>query len=174
MAYQPSLRVGDTEREAVAAELREHYARGRLTLTEFNQRLDAAFAAKTQGDLTRITSDLPHIRPDDTPLPSAGVGRPHQLASRPPTSMPVHPAPRSDWQRGSHHHVGGLAATLLAALMAWLLVYNVILVGLSWPFAGRLSLLVAIFTVIRGLLRRIFGGRRGTVRRGPVRRGARR
>jgi hypothetical protein len=164
MASQPSLRIGDTEREAVAAELREHYARGRLTLTEFNERLDAVFAAKTQRDLSRITSDLPHVRPYDVPLPSAGVRRPHQLTSRPATGLPVHPAPRSDWQHGNHHHVGGFAATLLAAFAAWLLVYNVILVGLSWPFAGRLSLLVAIFAVIRGLLRRIFGGRRGPVR----------
>jgi hypothetical protein len=170
MASQPSLRIGNTEREAVAAELREHYARGRLTLTEFNQRLDAVFAAKTQRDLTRITGDLPHVRPDDVPLPSAGVGRPHQLASHPRTSTSMCSTSRSDWKREEHHHVGGLAATLLAALAAWLLVYNVILVGLTWPLAGRLSLLVAIFAVIRGLLRRIFGGRRGPVGHGSRRR----
>ena len=40
MASQPSLRIGDREREAVAAELREHYAHGRLTLAEFNHRLE--------------------------------------------------------------------------------------------------------------------------------------
>ena len=168
MASQPSLRIGDSEREATAAELREHYARGRLTLTEFNQRLDAAFAAKTQSDLTRITSDLPHVRPYDVPLPSSQVGHRHQLTSRPATDDAVRSSPRDDHRNHHrHHHPGGLAATLLAALAAWLLVYNVILVGLSWPLAGRLGLLVAIYTVIRGLLRRIFGGRGG----GPLRRG---
>jgi Domain of unknown function (DUF1707) len=166
MASQPSLRIGDREREAVAAELREHYANGRLTLAEFNQRLDAVFASKTQRDLSRITSDLPHVRPYDVPLPSSQVGRSHQLASRPPADPPVRPSSPGDWQGGHHHHSGGLAATLLAALVAWLLVYNVILVSLNVPLAGRLGLLVAIFTVIRGLLRRIFGARRGSVRPG--------
>ena len=69
MASQPSLRIGDAEREAVSAELREHYAHGRLTHDEFSQRLDAVFAARTQRDLQRITSDLPHVRPDNVPLP---------------------------------------------------------------------------------------------------------
>ncbi|MGH3305441.1 MAG: DUF1707 SHOCT-like domain-containing protein [Streptosporangiaceae bacterium] len=170
MASQPSLRIGDRDREAVAAELREHYAHGRLTLAEFNQRLDAVFNSKTQRDLSRITSDLPHVRPYDRPLPSSQVGQPHQLASRPPADTPVRSSPQSDWQRGHHRHPGGLAATLLAALVAWLLVYNVILVSLSWPLAGRLGLLVAIFTVIRGLLRRILGGRRGMAGRGCGRR----
>ena len=169
MASQPSLRIGDREREAVAAELREHYAHGRLTLAEFNHRLDAVFASKTQRDLSRITSDLPHVRPADAPLPSSGVGRPHQLASRPAGDTPLRSPLHDDGQRGSHHHhPGGLAATLLAAFIAWLLVYDVILVGLSWPLAGRLGMLVAVFTVIRGLLRRIFGG--GRVRPGCGRR----
>ncbi len=69
MATQPSLRIGDRERDAVAAELQEHYAHGRLTLAEFNERIDAVFAARTQSDLSRITSDLPHVRSGGTPLP---------------------------------------------------------------------------------------------------------
>jgi Domain of unknown function (DUF1707) len=172
MASQPSLRIGDSEREATAAELREHYAHGRLSLTEFNQRLDATFAAKTQSDLSRITSDLPHVRPYDVPLPSSQVGRPHQqLTNRPPTNAALLASGADPWQhRGHHHHPGALATTLLAALVAWLLVYNVIMVHLSWPLVGRLSLLVAIFAVIRGLLRRIFGGSRGRAPRGGGRR----
>ena len=71
MATQPGLRIGDRERDAVAAELQEHYAHGRLTLEEFNQRLDAVFAAKTQSDLSRITYDLPHVRSAGTPLPAS-------------------------------------------------------------------------------------------------------
>ncbi len=170
MASQPSLRIGDTEREAVAAELREHFAHGRLTLAEFNQRIDAAFAAKTQRDLTRITSDLPHVRPNDVPLPSAGVGRGRQLSHRPQADPPASYSQGGERRHGGHHRPGGLLATLLAALAAWLLVYDVILVGLSVPLIGRLSLLVAIFTVIRGLLRRIFGGRRGRIPMGRRRR----
>lgn len=151
MASQPSLRIGDAERDAVAAELREHYASGRLTLAEFGERIDAVLAARTREDLTRITADLPHVRPAGGPLPSEQIAR--QAAS----------GPGGGGQRGRHHHRGGLAAlgTLLAALVTWLLVYQVILVGLRWPFAGRIGLLIAIFTVLRGILRRIFGLRRG-------------
>jgi hypothetical protein len=159
MAAQPSLRIGHAERESVAAELREHYAVGRLTLDELNQRLDAVFAAKTQRDLQRITSDLPHVRPDNVPLPSAGVGKPsgHITASRPGGS--------SGGDYGGRHYRGGFAAltALLAALLSYLLVYDVILVGLRWPLPGRLGLLVGVFALIRGLLRRILGLRRGRV-----------
>ena len=173
MASQPSLRIGDREREAVSAELREHYAQGRLSLEEFNQRLDTVFAAKTQRDLSRITSDLPHVQPA-TPLPSSGLGRAPQLASlpsdglRPSAADAALPAAAGQWQgggwqRGRPYSRGGFGAlsALLAALATWLLVYDVILVGLRVPFAGRLGLLIAIYTVIRGLLRRIFGGGRG-------------
>ena len=86
MATQPSLRIGDAERDAVAAELREHYAHGRLTLEEFNQRLDAVFAAKTQRDLSRLTSDLPHVRSGGGPLPSQRTRPGPLLTSRSPAS----------------------------------------------------------------------------------------
>jgi hypothetical protein len=190
MATQPSLRIGDKERDAVAAELQEHFAHGRLTLEEFNQRLDAVFAAKTQRDLSRITADLPHIRSGGAPLPSSR--RTRSLASGPPAAgWPGHwtggansaalasgagwsgavarpGSPGGEWsgryRYGGQRPRGGFAAlaTLLAALASWLLVYDVLLVGVRWfPWPGRVGLLIAIFTVIRGLLRRIFrGGRR--------------
>ena len=55
----PGLRASDAERDAVAARLREAHAEGRLTLDEFAERLDAAFAARTRGDLAVLTRDLP-------------------------------------------------------------------------------------------------------------------
>jgi hypothetical protein len=55
----PALRIGDAERDAAAADLGEHYAAGRLTLDELNERLDAVFSSKTFGQLTRIMADLP-------------------------------------------------------------------------------------------------------------------
>src|SRR5215475_10981473 len=101
MAAGPGFRIGDAERETAASNLREHYARGRLTLEEFNQRLDAVFAARTQRDLQRITSDLPHVRPDNVPLPSAGVGQPSRhLAS-------TRPGGYSGGDHGGRHYRGG-------------------------------------------------------------------
>jgi hypothetical protein len=182
MATQPSLRIGDQERDAVAAELREHYAHGRLTLEEFNERLDAVFAAKTQHDLSRLTADLPHIRSGGAPLPSSRTGRSPSLASGPPQSgwpaaggWPGRVAAGAvsaggDWSggwqggnwSGRNRRRGGFATltTLLAAVATWLLVYDVLIAGVRFPWPGRMGLLVAIFTLIRGLLRRIFGGAR--------------
>jgi DUF1707 SHOCT-like domain len=158
MATQPSLRIGDAEREAVAAELREHYAHGRLTLEEFNERLDSVFAAKTQSDLNRLTRDLPHVRSGGAPLPSART-RPGPLrASLPSASGAVATWPTADWTGGSRSGRSrgiGAFATLLAALAAWLLVYDVILAGVRWPGFGKFGLLVAIFSLIRGVLRRV-------------------
>jgi hypothetical protein len=53
------LRAGDRDRDQVAATLREQYAQGRLTMEEFDERVSAAYAAKTLGDLGALTADLP-------------------------------------------------------------------------------------------------------------------
>ena len=68
MATGAQWRVGDAEREAVAGQLREHYAAGRLSIDEFRARLDAAYAARTADQLTRVTADLPAAGPG----PAAG------------------------------------------------------------------------------------------------------
>jgi hypothetical protein len=166
MATQPSLRIGDAERDAVAAELREHFAHGRLTLEEFNQRIEAVFAAKTESDLSRITRDLPHVRSGGAPLPSARTRSGPLLTSGLPSSgAVVAGCAGSDWSGREwsghrHRHGIGAFATLLVALASWLLVYDVILAGLRFPLPGRLGLLVAVFTLMRGVLRRIFRGPR--------------
>lgn len=61
------LRIGDAERDAAAADLGEHYVAGRLTLDELHHRLGAVFSARTYGQLTRIMSDLPRLRPVTLP-----------------------------------------------------------------------------------------------------------
>ena len=52
--------VSDADREAVAAQLREHYAAGRLSLDEFQDRLDAVYRAQDGRDLAMVTEGLPH------------------------------------------------------------------------------------------------------------------
>ncbi|MEU6710254.1 DUF1707 domain-containing protein [Nonomuraea sp. NPDC046802] len=53
------LRIGDAEREHTMAALREHFAQGRLTHEELDERLDKTLAAKTARDLGQVTADLP-------------------------------------------------------------------------------------------------------------------
>jgi len=55
----PALRASDEDRERVASILRNGYSHGRLDLDELQQRLDAAYAAKTLVELEHLTADLP-------------------------------------------------------------------------------------------------------------------
>ena len=54
-----SIRLSDAEREAVAADLGEHFAQGRLTVDEHSERLEQVWAAKTRGEIAPIFRDLP-------------------------------------------------------------------------------------------------------------------
>ncbi|MFC5829053.1 DUF1707 SHOCT-like domain-containing protein [Nonomuraea insulae] len=63
------LRIGDAEREHTMAALREHFAQGRLTHEELDERLDRSLAAKTAGDLTQVTADLPGQQPEPPKSP---------------------------------------------------------------------------------------------------------
>src|SRR5690349_6657896 len=54
-----SIRVSDADRDRVSDQLRDHFAAGRITSGELDERLSAALSAKTFGDLRRIMADLP-------------------------------------------------------------------------------------------------------------------
>jgi DUF1707 SHOCT-like domain len=148
MASTDGLRVGDAEREAVAAELREHYAQGRLTIEDFQRRLDAALTARTRGELDGLIKDLPHAMPSGAPLPASTAG-----------SWRHHGRGSGDGFGGRRRAAFGRVSTLLAALASFLIVFDV-MASLRFPLPGRLGILLAIFAVIRGLLRRVFGLRR--------------
>ncbi|WP_433336321.1 DUF1707 SHOCT-like domain-containing protein [Spirillospora sp. CA-294931] len=59
MTRPDEIRVGDAEREALTSALHDHYAAGRLTRDELDERLNAALTSKTRGDLREIVRDLP-------------------------------------------------------------------------------------------------------------------
>jgi hypothetical protein len=53
------IRASDQDRQRTVAALERHTGAGRLTLDEFAQRVDAACAARTLGELGAIVGDLP-------------------------------------------------------------------------------------------------------------------
>lgn len=55
----PSIRAADADRERIAERLRKSHAEGRLDLTEFQERLDRCYQARTLGELGHLVSDLP-------------------------------------------------------------------------------------------------------------------
>ena len=67
------IRISDNDRERASALLRDHYAEGRLTAEELDERVTAALNARTAGDLRRVMADLPGpIQPDPQNGPHNG------------------------------------------------------------------------------------------------------
>ncbi len=55
------MRASDQERERLVLEVREHFAAGRLSDEELDQRVQAAYAARTTGELAQLRADLPKL-----------------------------------------------------------------------------------------------------------------
>lgn len=117
------IRVSDADRERVTARLREHFAEGRLSSEELDERITAALGAKTFGDLRRVMADLP----EPVPVPP--------LAWRPGYRTPF-PGPVA-WRR--RPRILPLAIILLIAAVA--------IPGASWLFLGFLKVVLVIWLV---------------------------
>ena len=176
MAAGYEMRVSDAEREAAAAELREHFASGRLDQEELDERLSAALTARTRGDLDALFADLPsagHAR--------AGAGA---LGGGPAFGGPFGaPDARREWQERRGAIRAGMRPRFGRAALAGLLIWALFIVGILGVFGvfgigsgGPIGivLILAAFALVRRLLFIIFGrgrrGPRGGRRRGPRRR----
>lgn len=70
------MRVSDAEREVATERLRVAAGDGRLGLDELEERIEAAYAAKTYAELEPVTRDLPVSGSSTAPHPAAApVGR---------------------------------------------------------------------------------------------------
>ncbi len=116
------LRIGDAERDAAVAALGEHYAAGRLTKPEFEERAEVAAAARFDADLAPLFADLPGAR---------------QVAQRRPVDATARPA-SCGWSAATPLRwwaplaLVALVALLIAIGLPWLL----FLVLWFWLFAG--------------------------------------
>lgn len=142
----PDLRVSDAERDEVASELGQHFQDGRLDKAEFDERVTAAMAAKTERDLDAALTDLPQ-----TP-----AGEPRWAASKPGREGP--PA-AALWQSAPPRPTVGRPRilTLLPLLVALVVISGLLSGGWDhgWSFApfGILWLIVPILacrTWVRG------------------------
>ena len=122
----PELRIGDADREAAVSTLGEHYAAGRLTKDEFDERSDQAWAARTASQLWPLFVDLP---------------RPQAAGSATRAPQAVRPQPRRGG-RGGHPgwRFGGAFAPILAVVAVLVVLTNLpvfLLVFLIWVFLAR-------------------------------------
>lgn len=113
------MRIGDAERDAAGAALGEHYAAGRLTKDEYDERIDRVWAAKYQDDLAPLFSDLPRRSTVATAARGAasatGIGR----------SRPV----RRRGRLPGYHPLMLLGPIIVAGIIA-----AAVIAGASWLF----------------------------------------
>ena len=86
------MRVSDADREQVAERLRDHFAAGRLTSEELDERLATALSAKTVRDLRAVMADLPEPAPVGAPAgyePSHWTSGPVYGYRRGPRILPL-------------------------------------------------------------------------------------
>lgn len=82
MSDAPDLRASDEDRERAAAEVREHFAAGRLDDDELSDRIEAIYKASTAGELQTLRADLPALPPAPAEQHAAFVERRTDLRRR--------------------------------------------------------------------------------------------
>ena len=82
--HPPQLRATDAEREHVASLVRDALDDGRIQLDELDERLGAAYGAKTHGELSAVIDDITPRRsqPVSAMLPPTAVVRPDEPSDR--------------------------------------------------------------------------------------------
>lgn len=102
----PSVRIGDPDREAALAVLAVHFSDGRLTLTEYDDRCRDVAAALTRKELDAVFVDLPVLpnQPNQSGVSDSAVAvySEGEIAEQ--------------HRRGSRPRAGVMALTTLAAL----------------------------------------------------------
>lgn len=121
------IRISDADRDRVTARLRDHFAEGRLTADELDERIDATLGAKTAGDLRRVMADLP----GPPPVPAAAQQPP------PGAGYPAPPAPAWVARRRPRFAPVVLLAVLGALLLS----------GPGWPVLWPVKLFLLFWVV---------------------------
>lgn len=74
MPVGTEMRASDEDRHRVVDALQRHTQAGRLSLDEFTERVDTAYAARTLAELAAVTDDLP-AEPVTAPAAAPDTGR---------------------------------------------------------------------------------------------------
>ena len=121
---RPELRIGDREREQAVEHLGKAFGEGRLELAEYDERVAAAYNAKTASDLLHLTADLPPATRDA----AAKAAARERGASAAPRPRPNRPSRRSESElhsslpRSLRGAWGAWAAAVSINLVIWLIV----------------------------------------------------
>jgi len=150
MNMNDRMRISDSDRDRVAAQLRDYYAEGRLTAEELDERVTAALSARTAGDLRRLMADLPAPAPAQA---GTGAGTPN---------TPPFAAPSWVYRRRGPRFLPILLLILFAALLlpgGWIFFALLKVFLLFWLVVALMGLVGA--AVFRHRARRVFRDRMG-------------
>jgi hypothetical protein len=119
--YQPNMRFAESDRETVAARLRDAHADGRLTYQEFSKRLDDLYEATTYADLAPIVADLRQSGPARPLTSVAPSWRPAVRPSRRHGLLPIFVALAAIW------FIVVVGHGIVLPLIFWILVLFVVM-----------------------------------------------
>lgn len=155
MATGDSVRVSDAERDMVAAQLREHYAQGRLTIDELRERIDLALGSRTRGDLDAVMADLPYTAPHR--------GLPSDQAQR-AAWLPAGGWARGQWDgqgasgsgpgAGYRHSPFAILRVIPVLVAVWLLIVLAGALTTGGGTAPVIAMILAVLAALRWLVRR--------------------
>ena len=117
------LRASDEQRERAAQDIREHFAAGRLSDEELSDRVQAAYASRTEGELETLLADLPK-------LPASPAQRKAELVQR-----------RRDLRRRMLQEAGGGSGAFLICTAIWAASGAN---GFFWPSLVALGVLIPL------------------------------
>ncbi|HEU0042049.1 MAG TPA: DUF1707 domain-containing protein [Jiangellaceae bacterium] len=118
------IRIGDAERDAAATALGEHFAAGRLTKDEYDERAEQVWAARFRQDLDPVFADLP------SPVTP---GSPAQVSGPPQWSRPPQRSGPPQWSRPPQLRGPQPRPFFWAAPILPLLVVGLVLIAFSIP-----------------------------------------
>jgi hypothetical protein len=130
------MRAGDTDRKAVADQLKTALDEGRLDLGEYDERIQRTYAAKTFGDLDGLLDDLPGTVPVQRSQvqPTAPAGAPAATAGQRSTGNQV------------AHWVGPYAGVILVCVLIWLITsLSAGHLTYFWPVWMLIPLILGVF-----------------------------
>ncbi|MFD0518356.1 DUF1707 SHOCT-like domain-containing protein [Paractinoplanes durhamensis] len=131
------MRAGDGDRKAVAEQLKSALDEGRLDLSEYDDRLQRTYAAKTYADLDGLLSDLPGT----VPVQHSQI---QPAAATAPAATPVQPGHSTGRQIAQW--VGPYAGVVLVCSLIWLITsLSAGHLTYFWPVWMLIPLILGVF-----------------------------
>lgn len=146
------VRIGHDERQRASDDLAEHFAAGRLEQSEFEERTDAVWQAKTLAELQPLFFDLPGGSLNGYLTSQAASGA--ERSSRAPATRAATPTGDSETGASTGPSAGSkVLQILMGTFPIFMLILFIVLRSVGFEMAWLVFLFIPIFYVAVGVLR---------------------